>query len=109
RLHHRQEVVVVCDVDRRFGREYEGKTMRFLPSPEVRQKGTNGFLIADEVVVDEVDVPAIAELVESLQLRQHLRRRFRTGNAPVELDDVAELAGKRAAAGKLHADVKIVV
>ena len=67
------------------------------------------LLVADEIVVDEVDMAAIAEVVERLQLGEDLIGGLGARHAAVQLDDVAELAGERAAARKLHADVEIVL
>ena len=67
------------------------------------------FPVADQVVVDEIDMAAIAEIVEALQLRQNLVVGLGARHAAVELDDVAELAGERAAARELDADVEIMV
>ena len=83
--------------------------MRFEPLCERWQECLNGFLVADEIVVDEVDMAAIAQAVELVEFREHLGVGLGARYATVELDDVAELAGERAAARKLHADVEIVV
>ena len=52
---------------------------------------------------------AVAEIVQRLQLTQHLRDGLRARNPAVEFDNVAELASERTAARELHADVKIVL
>jgi hypothetical protein len=59
----------------------------------MRKEGFDGFLVADEVVVYEVDVTPIAQPIDP----------------PVEFYDVAELAGKWTAARELYADMEIVV
>ena len=64
--------------------------------------------VADEVVVDEIDVAAIAGVIERLQLGEDLVLRLGARHAAVQLDDVAELAGERAAARELDADVEIL-
>ena len=82
--------------------------MRLLPGLQLGQESLERLLVADQVVVDEVDMAAIAELIEPLELRKHLRVRLGAGHAPVELDDVAELAGEGAAARILHTDVEVM-
>ena len=108
-LHQHQELGIVGEIERGFGGELERIVVRFEPRCEFRQERLDGLLVADEVVVDEVDVAAIAEAIERVELREHLRVGLGARHAPVELDDVAELAGERAAARELHADVQVVV
>ena len=83
--------------------------MRFEPLCEFGQECLDGLLVADEVVVHEVDVAAIAQAVELVEFREHLGVGLGARHAPVKLDDVAELARERAAARELHADVQVVV
>ena len=52
---------------------------------------------------------AIAVIVERLQLGENLIVGLGARHAAIQLDDVAELAGERAAARILHADVEIVI
>ena len=52
---------------------------------------------------------AIAELIERIELGQHLRMGLGARRAAVKLDDVAELAGERTAARELHADIEILL
>src|SRR5580698_467129 len=52
---------------------------------------------------------AVAEIVQRLQLTQHLRDGLRARNPAIEFDNVAELASERTAAGELHADVEIML
>src|SRR5438045_4654566 len=72
---------------------------------ELRQR----LLVADKIVVDEVEMAAVTHLVERLELDEHLLDRLGPRHAPVELDDVAELAGERAAARILHTEIEIVL
>src|SRR4029079_3629348 len=74
-----------------------------------RQEQLHRLLVADEIVVDEVDVPAIAELVAPVQLGQHLGFGLSARHAPVKLNDVAEFAGKWATARELNADVEVAI
>ena len=53
--------------------------------------------------------PAVAERVQRVEFAQNLLDGLGAWYAAVELDDVAELAVERAAAGKLHADMEVLV
>src|SRR6185436_11637336 len=108
-LHQVQEHLVVGQVDRGLGRELEGIVPLREPRGERGEELLESLLVADEIVVDEVDVATVADPVELLELGERLRGSLGAGNAAVELDDVAELAVERAAARKLHADVEILV
>ena len=106
--HERKQRIVVGKVDRRFGREDEGVIVLLLPGDELGQERLYGLLVADEIVVDEIEVSAISAAIERIQFAKHLRRRLHARHAAIELDDVAELAVERAAAGELDGEVKIV-
>jgi len=67
------------------------------------------FFVADQIVVDKIDVTAIAKIVQRLQFGEHLRMGLSPRRPAIELNDVTELAGKRTAARELHADVKILI
>ena len=108
-VHQPQQFGIVRQIDRRFGGELERIVVLFEPRSQMRKKGLHGLLVADQVVVHEVDMAAIAKLVEPVELGQHLRRRLGARHAAIELDDVAELAGERTAARELHADIEIIV
>jgi hypothetical protein len=107
-LHEAQQLVVVGEVHGGLGRELERPVSLLEPRLEVGEELLRELLVADEVVVYEIDVTSIAEVVERLQLLQHLLRRLRPRHAAVELDDVAEFALKGAAAAPLHRHVEIV-
>src|SRR5262249_30372667 len=66
------------------------------------------LFVADEIVVDEFDHATPSEAVEGVQLGQHLIIGLGPRHTSVELDDVAEFAGERTAAGELHADGEII-
>ena len=104
-----EQFPVVGQIERRLGGELERIVVLFEPNLQLGQERLDRLLIADEVIVDEIDVAAVAETIQRLQLVQHLRIGLGAGHAPVKLDNVAELAGERAAARKLHADVKIML
>src|SRR4030081_809088 len=54
-------------------------------------------------------MPAITVIVERLQLSENLIVGFGARHATIQLDDIAELAGERAAARILHADEEIMI
>ena len=83
--------------------------MRFEPLGELRKECLHGLFVADEVVVDEIDVAAIAQAVKFVEFCEHLGVGFGARDATVEFDDVAELASKRAAPGELHTDMQVVI
>ena len=69
----------------------------------MRQHLAGRLLVADEIVVDEIDrggMPALAP--HGIELGGDLLRGFQPRLAAVEPRDVAELAAVRAAAGELH-------
>ena len=63
--------------------------------------------IADEVVVDHVQVALVAELAQQLQFGHHLLRFLEAGLAAVKFDDIAEFAVERTATRYLHADAHV--
>ena len=68
--------------------------MALVPTGEVRKKCLHRLLVADQIVVDEIHVAAVAKLVEPIELGEHLLIRLGARDAAVEFDDVAELAGE---------------
>ncbi len=67
--------LVVEQVDRRLGREDERIVVFLLPKA---MRGGGGkslhrLLVADEIVVDEIDMATIAAAMDRLELGQHLR------------------------------------
>src|SRR5882672_11784340 len=54
-------------------------------------------------------MPAITVIVERLQFGENLIVSLGARHATIQLDDIAELAGERAATRILHADEKIVI
>ncbi len=109
RSHRLQEVRIVGQIDRGLGRELKRIVVLLEPCPQVDEQRSHGLLVADEIVVDEVDVAAIAEPIERLQLRQHLRVGLGARHPPVKLDNVAKLAVERTTPRKLHADVEVMI
>src|SRR5207302_8604776 len=108
RLHHRlDQRRKRRQVDTRLGVELEGTAVFALPARDLGQELGRLAPVADEVVVDDEDRSAPTELVERVELAQHLRRALHPRVAAVELDDVAELALEGAAARGLHAHRRV--
>ena len=83
--------------------------MFFRPGLEMRQELFHKLFVADEIVVDQIDVTAIPEVMERLQFAQHLLGRLRARHAAEEFNDIAEFAVKRTAAAPLHAHMQVAV
>src|SRR5262245_24037672 len=83
--------------------------MLLLPFDEMRQESLHGLLVADQIVVDEVEMAAIAQGVERVEFRHYLLGRLRSRHAAIKFNNVAEFAGEWAAARKLHANEHIVL
>src|SRR5215831_14919494 len=66
-------------------------------------------LVADEIVVHEVHVASMPEAVKHVEFGDNLLRGLCPWLSTVELDDIAELAVKRAAAGELNSEHEVVV
>src|ERR1700690_3841189 len=79
-----------------------------MPTKTVK-KFLERLFVADQVVIDKIDMAAKAEREQPVELGEHLRVGLGARVAAVELDDVAEFAGERAAARILHADVKVML
>jgi hypothetical protein len=80
-----------------------------LPCAERRQEPLERLLVADEIVVDKIDMAAIAEPVECIEFGEHLLVRLCARYPAIQLDDVAELTIERTAAGELDADIDVMV
>lgn len=79
-----------------------GKPRASWPAPQIAQHPLGISLVADDVVVDNEDRTVPAEVIEGLELAGHLLRGLGAWLAPVERDEVAELAEKRATTALLH-------
>src|SRR3974390_427791 len=66
-------------------------------------------LVADEIVVHEVHMASMPEAVEQLEFGDDLLRGLCPWTSAIELDDVAELAVERAAAGELNPNHEVVI
>jgi len=104
--HERQHPLVLGDVERRLAGEPQRIPVRALPFDQVGQELERRLLVADEVVVDEVDTGRSSghDLVE---LGQHLGRRLEPRILAIERGDVAELARVRAAARELDVSEEV--
>ena len=63
-----------------------------LPLDQRRAAADDVFLVADEIVVDDEERTAPAELFQGVKLGEHLLITLRARHAAVDLDDVAKLA-----------------
>ncbi len=100
--HQRQGFVAVRQVQTRFGRKREGTALALVPIAKRFQERPHGFRVADEVVVDDVHMPAVAERVKGVQFTQHLFGCLEAGGSSVQLDDIAELTVERTTPRVLH-------
>src|SRR5215469_5097165 len=101
--HECQQGIIIGNVDRGLGGELEGIAALLLPGDQVRQESLHRLLVADEVVVDKVEMPAISDTVERVELGEHLLHGLDPRHTAVELDNVAELAIERTPARELNA------
>ncbi len=107
--HQTQQHRVIGDVDRRLGRELERVAALLLPRREAGQKRLHHLFVADEIVVDKIQLAAMPAFVQRLQFGQHLVGGLDPRHAPVKLDDVAEFAVEGTAARELHAEIGVLV
>ena len=98
--------LVFGQVDRGFGGELEREAAGLLPDDDLAQQGFDCLLVADEVVVDDEQV-VLAGGEAGFELGDDLGGGLDAGAAAEDDDDVAELAGERAAAGELDAAVDV--
>ena len=108
--HERHQLLVVGKVDRHLGIEFEGMLAPFHPGND----GGQHFLlelsfVPDEVVVHDEDAAPPAPEVERVELGHDLCRILGPRQPAVEHRDVAEVAGKGAAAGILDVHGGVVL
>ena len=77
--HHLQKFIIICDIDRCFSRKLERVVVLLLPLYQPWQELLQGFLVADQIVVDEIDVAAIAECEQPVEFGEYLRRSLSAG------------------------------
>ena len=73
-----------------------------LPLFQLPGKLQSRLVVSNKIVVDNEDLFAPAELQKPVEFSDQLRWGLRPRAASIEGDDVAELAGERAASRKLH-------
>ena len=107
--HGVHQFVVSGQVDAGFGKESEGIAALLLPLGHHGKKFQRLPLVADEVVVHQEDVAPPTQLIEGVELTQHLLRRLGPRHSAEELGDVAELAVEGAPPGELQAHRVVVL
>jgi hypothetical protein len=107
--HEPEQFLVLGQVQAGLGGELEGPVLLHEPRAELPQEGLQRPAVPDQVVVHEVDVPAVPERVQGVELPEHLGGGLGPGHPSVQVDDVAELAVERATARVLDPDVQVAV
>ena len=90
--HHRENVRALRDIERRLAGELDRIAAPLLPGDQMRQQLARRFLVADEIVVDEIDRAGDPGVEHRVEFGEDLLRRFEPGLAPVQRRDVAEFA-----------------
>ena len=101
--HHPHHLLIRGEIHGGLGGEAERIPPLDLPLLDGRQQQLGVALVADEVVVHQEDGATPAQVVERLQLSHQLLGCLGARLAPVQHDDVAELALERATTRELHA------
>src|SRR5262245_15210403 len=99
--HELHKLLVIGEIDRGFRNEHQRIAIALLPTDHVLQNLLDGLFVADEVVVDDEDDRQFLS-AQGVEFSEDLRRSLETRPPAEDDDDVAELAGKRAAARELH-------
>ena len=63
-VHQHNKFVVIGEIDRGFGRELEWIVVLFKPLCELGRNAFDGLFVTDEVIVDEINVTAIAQPIK---------------------------------------------
>src|SRR3984957_11950271 len=101
--HKRENVDLLCDVQRRLTGELQRISPPLLPIDQMRQKIARGFAVADEIVIDKIDHRRMIRLGdEGIELGKKLLGQLEARLAAIEGRNVAEFAPIRAAAGELE-------
>lgn len=100
--HEVHQIRLCCDADVRFRVELEGVLVFHLPVTNCFQNRDRRLLVADEVVINDEDVAAVASDLDRCQLAQDLIRGLEPRTLPEELGHVAELAAVRTAPRALN-------
>lgn len=106
--HERAEFGVIGEVDRGFREEAEWGSGLLAPLDEGAEEGFSVVAVTDEIVIDDEDHIAPAGVLERFEFGDELLGGFRSGDAAVHDDDIAELAIIGAAAGELHGHGDVV-
>ena len=106
--HHRQQLVVIGEIERGFRRELERIAMLLLPRDRARGRNAFTAFLLPMKLSSTKSSGRGSRAIERVELGQHLRRRLDPRRAAVELDDVAELAGERTAARELDIQIQVV-
>ena len=93
-----QQLGVIGKVDRCFGRKLERKAFLILPSLQVRQEFPKRLFVADQVVIDKIDMPAITKGIKRIQFCHDLFGCFCARHTAIQFDDVTEFATERTSA-----------
>ena len=101
--HERENVDLLCDVQRRLTGELQRISPPLLPVDQMRQQIARRFAVADEIVVDEIDHRRMIGLGdEGVEFGEKLLVRLEARLAAIEGRNVAKLAPIRATAGELE-------
>ena len=101
--HQRENVDLLCDVQRRLTGELQRISPPLLPVDQMRQQIARRLAVTDEIVVDEIDYRRMIRLGdEGVELGQKLLGRLEAWLAAIEGRDIAEFAPIRATAGELE-------
>ena len=101
--HKRENVDLLCDVQRRLTGELQRISAPLLPVDQMRQQIARRFAVADEIVVDKIDHRRMIRLGhEGVELGKKLLGRLEARLAAIEGRNVAEFAPVWTAAGELE-------
>ena len=107
RAHEGEHPLVLREIQRRLAGEAQRVAPAGLPLDEVREQLEHGLLVADEVVVHEVDRQH-AGLHQPVELGEDLRGPFHAWVPAVELRDIAEVTRVGAPARELDAGEEVL-
>jgi hypothetical protein len=97
-FHEPEQFRIVGQVYARLGRKLERVAALSRPRCKLLQERLDGGAITYEVVVDHIDMSAIAERIQGIEFRNDLFGGLDSWDSAVELDDIAKLTTKRTSA-----------
>ena len=101
--HQRENVDLLCDVQRRLAGELQRIAVPLLPIDQMRQQIARRFAVADEIIIDEIDHRRMAWLPhKGVELGKKLFGRLESRLPAIQGWNVAKLAPIWAAAGELE-------